>query len=143
MVLRRTGSGGGGLAKLEMGKDADETPFSRLLGEVAGRLRGGGRGGGITDRGEAWTSSPVLVDSSSVAARLRIELDAEGCGLEGIGGGSESDDCTSSSENGLVWSGLVVLCAVEPGRGGITGFVSFKLCRGLWILVGCEFALEK
>jgi len=126
-----------------MGKEVDETPFSRLLGEVAGRLRGGGRGGGITDRGEAWLSSPVLMESSSVVARLRIELDAKGCGLEGIGGGSESDDCVSSSENGLVCSGLVVLCAVEPGRGGITGLVSIKLCRGLWILLGCEFALEK
>lgn len=79
------------------------------------------------------------MESSSVAARLRIELDigiwaGNGCGLEGIGGGSESDDCASSSENGLVCSGLVVLCAsdtVEPGRGGITGFDSVKLCRGL------------
>ena len=51
-----------------------------------------------------------------------------------------------SSENGLVWSGLVVLsdsATVEPGRGGITGFVSIKLCRGLWILLGGELALEK
>jgi hypothetical protein len=55
MVLRRTGSGGGGLG---MGKEADAKPFSRLLGEVAGRLRGGGRGGGgIMDRGEPWLPS--------------------------------------------------------------------------------------
>ena len=47
------------------------------------------------------------------------------------------------SGNGLVWSGLVVLCAVELGRGGITGFVSIKLCRGLCILLGGELALEK
>jgi hypothetical protein len=128
-----------------MGKEADAKPFSRLLGEVGGRLRGGG---GITDRGEPWlpsTSQDVFVESSSVAARLRVELDVgiwteKGCGLEGIGGGSESDDCASSSENGLVWSGLVVLC--ESGRGGITGFVSIKLCRGLWILLGGELALE-
>jgi hypothetical protein len=91
------------------------------------------------------------VESSSVAAKLRVELDVgiwteKGCGLEGIGGGSESDDCASSSENGLVWSGLVVLCGsatVEPGRGGITGFVSIKLCRELWILLGGELALEQ
>ena len=42
MVLRRTGSGGGGLEILGMGKEADGTPFSRLLGEMAGRFRGGG-----------------------------------------------------------------------------------------------------
>jgi len=49
----------------------------------------------------------------------------------------------ASPENGLGWSGLVVLCAVEPGRGGIRGFVSIKLCLGLWILLGGVLALEK
>lgn len=129
MVLRRTGSGGGGLAKLGMGKEAD---VSRLLGEVAGRLRGGGRGGGITGRGGTCPTSL----SSSVAPRLRTVA----TGLKGIRGKSESDDCASSSENGLIWSGLVVLSVSEPGRGGITGFVSIKLCRGLWILLGGELA---
>ena len=136
MVLRRTGSGGGGLEILGMGKEADEIPFSRLLGEMVGRLRGGGRGGGITDRGEPWLSSPVLVESSSFVPWLRIELDVgiwteEACGLEGIGSGCESNDCASSSKDRVVWSAMVVLCAVGPGRGGITGFVSTKLCRGL------------
>jgi len=49
----------------------------------------------------------------------------------------------ASSENGLVCSGFVVICAIELGRGGIMGFVSIKLCRGLWILLGVELALEK
>ena len=56
-----------------MNKEADETPFSCLLGEVAGRLHGGGCGGAIMDCGEAWPSLPVLMESSSVAVRLQIE----------------------------------------------------------------------
>ena len=56
-----------------MDKEADETPFSHLLGEVVGHLRGGGCGGVITDCGEAWPSLPVLMELSSVAVRLQIE----------------------------------------------------------------------
>ena len=56
-----------------MDKEADETPFSRLLGEVAGRLHGGGCGGAITDCGETWLSLLVLMESLSVAVRLQIE----------------------------------------------------------------------
>lgn len=53
---------------------------------------------------------------------------------------------STSLETGLVWSELVFLCEsaiAEPGRGGIPGFISIKLCRGLWILLGGELALEK
>jgi hypothetical protein len=67
-----------------------------------------------------------------------------------MGGRMKLDDAESSLEDGLVSSGLVVLCEsarVEAGRGGITGFVSVgrgvKLCRGLFTLLVAEILAKR